>query len=200
MKGIKSNHISFKQLSMSISVYTISLTLIGCRMVDGEMHPSPSHVDLSKKNEDGAAAIHAAIQTAIDEDNLDEFNTLLQDPQTKVNAKVIRGNPLLLWAVKQQRLTMVKTLLKHPEVDPNKTDNLGNSPLLWAVKNGWEDIAKSLLDHPKINPDQADNTGHTLLYWATTKGYSIIVDCLRKHPKRVCDLVSAQSMAGYYCM
>ncbi|KFX99137.1 hypothetical protein V490_01932 [Pseudogymnoascus sp. VKM F-3557] len=120
-------------------------------------------------------AIHGSwrkspLQLAVDKDDNDVVELLLQHSSIDVNVLGWTGETVLTRAICSDREDLVGMLLQHSEIDVNARDSSGQTPLLQAALNNREGIVTMLLQHREINVNAKNAFGMTALSLAVEEG------------------------------
>lgn len=130
-------------------------------------------VDVNKKNADGAAPLHAAIQVNDPISATYLVKTLLENG-ADVNMEGYKGTTALMSASYLGREDIVRYLIEYDAAINKERKNDGTTALWLAAQNGHENLVKVLVEHgANINKLNDDDVSPLLI--ATQGGYVDIV-------------------------
>jgi ankyrin repeat protein len=122
---------------------------------------------------------------AVEENNLQEVEKLLQDENLNVNFQnenYSNWTPLL-WGCSLGYTKIVLLLLSHKDINVNLVSSSGFTPFLWACFNGKTEIVKILFEDDRVNVNLADKYGWTPLmcscFWGYTQTVKELLMCGR---------------------
>lgn len=130
-------------------------------------------VDVNKKNADGAAPLHAAIQVNDPISATYLVKTLLENG-ADVNMEGCKGTTALMNASYLGREDIVRYLIEYDAAINKERKNDGTTALWLAAQNGHENLVKVLVEHgANINKLNDDDVSPLLI--ATQSGYVDII-------------------------
>lgn len=143
--------------------------------------PTPSAEELTKND------YFPLLCIAVENDDLDLVNFLLENTQIDPNRKNPDGFTLLEIAVNNKRLNVIRSLLKNEKIDATVKDARGRSLVYGTVISGNADVLKALIECPRVAFNEATKTEFSIyrapLLEALNRGHFYMAICLIKHPK-----------------
>ncbi|MBQ6516003.1 ankyrin repeat domain-containing protein, partial [bacterium] len=127
---------------------------------------SAQRININAQDSEGRTALHRAVEAQ----DIDEVEKLLQNPDVNVNLKDKEGCTALIRASYKRDASIVEKLLQRSDIDVNAQGNGENTALIWASYSNISEVVDKLLEHPDIDIRKEDFTGRTAFEWARKNG------------------------------
>ncbi len=114
-----------------------------------------------------------------------EFEKLLKDKKTNVNAKNKKHVTLLMAAIYKKRTNMAKMLLEHEKIDINIVSKNKLNALTLAASMENSEILEILLERKDLTVDIQDYKGNTALMYLASSDYSTLLEKLLSHKPKI---------------
>lgn len=178
--GVSALHIACKNQNLEIALMLIHAFNININLPTDFDNATPLHIICSIHNMNNPELSHNAEII---------FDTLLQSPDTDLNAlNDEKMTPLQLSAKEGNEKFFIK-LLQHPKSDISITDKFGMTILHAAARFNHIEICKLIFENcgeqsskGKIDINQRDNDGWTPLHYAARNAFEDIVELLLSQP------------------
>jgi hypothetical protein len=123
--------------------------------------------------------LHSSLlQKAVDWENVEIVESLLNHPGIDQNTKAQNIETLLIKAVKLKKREIIKSLLSNNSINPNLKDDNGWSPIESAIDSNDPEIVQILLQDPRIDIKNPTHNGLTLLEFAIAKN-NVDIDIIK---------------------